>query len=233
MIKGETMGIITLHDVKKSYAKGNIKVEALKGINLEVEKGEFIALVGPSGSGKSTLLQILGGLDSPTNGQIIVDNININELKDNALSAYRRDKVGFIFQFFNLIECFNVEENITFPIRMGHKKVDEDYKNEIIDILGLRERMKHFPSELSGGQQQRVAIGRALLNKPSIILADEPTGNLDSKNSKEVIELLKCTAKKYFQTIIIVTHDLKIAETADRVLTMKDGEIINDEVKYK
>lgn len=227
------MEIINLNDLRKSYVKGVIKVDALKGINLKVEKGEFIALVGPSGSGKSTLLQILGGLDTPTSGQVIVDNININKLKDDEMSAYRRDKVGFIFQFFNLIECFNVEENITLPSRMGRKKIDEYYKNEIIDILGLRERIKHFPSELSGGQQQRVAIGRALLNKPSIVLADEPTGNLDSKNSKEVIELLKSTAKKYSQTTIIVTHDLNIAETADRVLTMRDGAIINDEVKHK
>mgnify|MGYP001576155930 CR=1 FL=1 len=227
------MPIINLTDVKKVYTKGVIKVEALKGINLKVEQGEFIALVGPSGSGKSTLLQILGGLDNPTSGQVVVDNININQLEDDAMSSYRRDKVGFIFQFFNLIPCFNIEENMTLPSRMGRKKVDEIYKNEIIDILGLRERVKHFPSELSGGQLQRAAIGRAILSKPAIVLADEPTGNLDSKNSKEVIDLLKYTCEKYSQTTIIVTHDLKIAESANRVLTMMDGQIVKDEVNYK
>lgn len=219
------MPIINLTDVGKVYTNGNVQVEALAGVNLEIDKGEFISLIGTSGSGKSTLLHLIGGLDRPTSGKISVDNIDINTLNDEKLSAYRRDKVGFIFQFFNLIPSLSVEENIILPVRMGRKQIDEAYKNEIIDALGLRDRIKHLPSELSGGQQQRAAIGRALLSRPAIILADEPTGNLDTKNSKEVIDLLRYSSKKYNQTIVIVTHDPQIAESTDRVLKMCDGRI--------
>lgn len=222
------MEILKAQNLNKTYGKNENKVEALKNINLSVNKGEFVAIVGTSGSGKSTLLHLLGGLDRPTSGEVVIDGESIYEYKEEKLAIFRRRKIGFIFQFFNLIPVLDVEENIALPALMDNDKVDKKYLGEIIEILGLNERKNHLPSELSGGQQQRVSIGRALLNKPSIILADEPTGNLDSKNSKEVIELLKFTARKYNQTLILITHDVNIAAMADRVITIQDGEIISD-----
>jgi len=227
--RGESlMEILRVENLNKTYGMGENKVEALKNINLSINKGEFVAIVGASGSGKSTLLHLLGGLDRPTGGKVIIDNESIYEYKEERLAIFRRRKIGFIFQFFNLIPVLDVEENISLPALLDSDKVDKKYLEEIVDILGLRERRSHLPSELSGGQQQRVSIGRALLNKPSIILADEPTGNLDSKNSKEVIELLKFTARKYNQTLILITHDVNIASMADRVISIEDGEVVSD-----
>lgn len=222
------MEILKVENLNKIYGKGDNKVEALKNINLSINKGEFAAIVGASGSGKSTLLHLLGGLDRPTGGKVIIDGESIYNYKEEKLAIFRRRKVGFIFQFFNLIPVLDVEENIALPALLDNDKVDKKYLDEIIEILGLTDRKTHLPSELSGGQQQRVSIGRALLNKPSIILADEPTGNLDSKNSKEVVELLKFTARKYNQTLILITHDINIASMADRVITIQDGEIVSD-----
>lgn len=223
------MEILKVENLSKIYGKGSNKVEALKNVNLSVNKGEFVAIVGASGSGKSTLLHLLGGLDRPSSGKVIIDGEDIYKYKEERLAIFRRRKIGFIFQFFNLIPVLDVEENIALPALMDNEKVDKVYLEEIIEVLGLKERRTHLPSELSGGQQQRVSIGRALLNKPSIIFADEPTGNLDSKNSKEVIELLKFTAKKYNQTLILITHDVNIAALADRIVTIQDGQIISDE----
>lgn len=224
------MEIVRLNKINKVYGKGENKVEALKNINLSVKKGEFIAIVGASGSGKSTLLHILGGLDRPSSGQVIVDGENIYNYREERLAIFRRRKVGFIFQFFNLIPVLDVEENIALPALLDHDQIDIDYLSELIQILELVDRKHHLPSELSGGQQQRVSIGRALQNKPAIILADEPTGNLDSKSSKEVIELLKFSAKKYNQTLLLITHDINIASMAERVITLQDGEIVADQL---
>lgn len=224
------MEILKTTGLTKTYGKGEIKVEALKEVNISINKGEFVAVVGASGSGKSTLLHMLGGVDKPTSGEIIIDGVNISKLKEEQLAIFRRRKVGFIFQFYNLIPVLTAEENMTMPLLLDYKKPDEKYMNELIEILGLRDRLEHLPSELSGGQQQRVSIGRALAYKPSIILADEPTGNLDSKNSKEIIELLKFSVRKYNQTLIIITHDLNIASQADRIIHMADGVIVKDEV---
>ena len=221
--------IVKLEQVNKVYGKGENKVEALKNINLSVKKGEFVAIVGASGSGKSTLLHILGGLDRPNAGQVMVDGENIYDYPEEQLAIFRRRKVGFIFQFFNLIPVLDVEENIALPALLDHERVDTNYLHELMQILELEDRKHHLPSELSGGQQQRVSIGRALQNKPAIVLADEPTGNLDSKSSKEVIDLLKFTAKKYNQTLILITHDINMASMADRVITLQDGEIISDQ----
>lgn len=222
------MEILKVENLNKTYGKGENKVEALKNVNLSINKGEFVAIVGASGSGKSTLLHLLGGLDRPSAGKVIIDGESIYEHKEEKLAIFRRRKIGFIFQFFNLIPVLDVEENIALPALLDNEKVDKSYLNELIDMLGLSERRSHLPSELSGGQQQRVSIGRALLNRPSIVLADEPTGNLDSKNSKEVIELLRFTARKYNQTLILITHDVNIASMADRAITIQDGEIISD-----
>lgn len=222
------MEILRVENLNKTYGTGEGRIEALKDVNLSVNKGEFAAIVGASGSGKSTLLHLIGGLDSPSRGKVIIDGESIYEYKEEELAIFRRRKIGFIFQFYNLIPVLDVEENIALPALLDNEKVDGEYLKEIIDILGLSDRKHHLPSELSGGQQQRVSIGRALLNKPSIILADEPTGNLDSKNSREVIELLKYTAKKYNQTLMLITHDFNIASEADRVITIQDGEIISD-----
>lgn len=224
------MEILKTTGLTKTYGKGEIKVEALKEVNISINKGEFVAVVGASGSGKSTLLHMLGGVDKPTSGEIIIDGVNISKLKEEQLAIFRRRKVGFIFQFYNLIPVLTAKENMTMPLLLDYKKPDEKYMNELIEILGLRDRLEHLPSELSGGQQQRVSIGRALAYKPSIILADEPTGNLDSKNSKEIIELLKFSVRKYNQTLIIITHDLNIASQADRIIHMADGVIVKDEV---
>jgi putative ABC transport system ATP-binding protein len=222
------MEILKVENLNKTYGKDNNKVEALREVSLTVNKGEFVAIVGASGSGKSTLLHLLGGLDLPTSGKVIIDGESIYDYKEEKLAIFRRRKIGFIFQFFNLIPVLDVEENIALPALLDNEKVDKNYLNEIVEILGLTDRKGHLPSELSGGQQQRVSIGRALLNKPSIMLADEPTGNLDSKNSKEVIELLRFTARKYNQTLILITHDVNIAAMADRVITIEDGAIISD-----
>ena len=213
------MEILKVENLRKVYGKGDSEVRALDGVSFTVNKGEFIAIIGASGSGKSTLLHLMGGLDRPTSGKVIINDMDIYNQNETSLSIFRRRNIGFIFQFFNLMPILNVEEN---------EKVDKKYLDEIIKLIGLEDRKKHIPSELSGGQQQRVSIARALINKPSIVLADEPTGNLDSKNSKEVIELLKTTAKRYNQTLILITHDSRIAEQADRIITLSDGKIKSD-----
>ena len=224
------MALIEVKNLCKVYGSGESKVEALKDINLEIEQGGFVAIVGPSGSGKSTLLHLLGGVDKPSSGEVIIKGESIYKLKEKALSVLRRRKIGFVFQFFNLIPVLTAEENIEMPVLLDGGKIDKEYMNELLKLLGLENRRKHHPSELSGGQQQRVSIGRALANKPAVILADEPTGNLDSKNSKEILELLKYSAKKYNQTLILITHDINIAKDADRVIKIEDGQIIADEV---
>ncbi|MBW9151991.1 ABC transporter ATP-binding protein [Clostridium estertheticum] len=222
------MEILKVENLNKTYGTGENKVKALKNINLIINKGEFVAIVGASGSGKSTLLHLLGGLDRPTAGNVVIDGESIYDYKEEKLAVFRRRKIGFVFQFYNLLPILDVEENIALPALLDNDKVDKVYLEELIKVLGLSERKNHLPSELSGGQQQRVSIGRAVFNKPSIILADEPTGNLDTKNSKDVMELLKFTAKKYNQTLILITHDLNIANMADRVITIEDGEITTD-----
>lgn len=224
------MTLIEVKNLNKIYGSGEAEVKALKNINLNIEQGEFVAIVGQSGSGKSTLLHLIGGVDIPSSGEVIIDGKNIYKLKEKELSILRRRKLGFIFQFFNLIPVLTAQGNIEMPVLLDNEKIDKKYMNELLRILGLEERKNNYPSQLSGGQQQRVSIGRALANKPSIILADEPTGNLDSKNSKEVLELLKYCAKKYNQTLILITHDINIAKSADRVITIEDGEIISDGV---
>jgi len=225
------MKVLEVKDLQKHYGEGENKVKALDNVSFSINKGEFVAVIGESGSGKSTLLNLLGGLDRPSSGSVVISDNQIYKLDDDRLSIFRRRNIGFIFQFFNLIPVLDVEENIAFPTLLDNEKVDNKYLDEIINTLGLQQRRNHLPSELSGGQQQRVSIGRALINKPSIILADEPTGNLDSKTTKEVIDLLKCTAKKYNQTLILITHDTKVAEQADRVITICDGQIIDDAYK--
>jgi len=224
------MTLIEVKNLNKIYGSGEAEVKALKNINLNIEQGEFVAIVGQSGSGKSTLLHLIGGGDISSSGEVIIDGKNIYKLKEKELSILRRRKLGFIFQFFNLIPVLTAQENIEMPVLLDNEKIDKKYMNELLRILGLEERKNNYPSQLSGGQQQRASIGRALANKPSIILADEPTGNLDSKNSKEVLELLKYCAKKYNQTLILITHDINIAKSADRVITIEDGEITSDEV---
>ncbi|MEG0297945.1 MAG: ABC transporter ATP-binding protein [Clostridium sp.] len=222
------MEVLKVENLTKEYGNGAVKVTALNKANFTVEKGEFVAIVGPSGSGKSTLLHLLGGVDKPSGGRVVIDNDDIYTLSDSDLAVLRRRKIGFIFQYYNLIPVLNVKENILMPLLLDYKKEDEVYTNELINTLGLKNRVSHLPSQLSGGQQQRVAIGRALINRPSIILADEPTGNLDTKNSKEILELLKLSVKKYNQTLIIITHDPSIAEQADRVIRIEDGHIVSD-----
>ncbi len=227
------MEILRVENLCKNYGKGETLVKALDNVNFSVEKGEFIAIVGSSGSGKSTLLHILGGVDRPTSGKVFVDGVDVYELNETNLAIFRRRQVGLIYQFYNLIPILNVEENITLPILLDNKKPDEKYLNELIETLGLSKRVKHLPNELSGGQQQRVSIGRALMNRPALLLADEPTGNLDSKAGREIIELLKLSNQKYKQTIIMITHDHNLALCADRIITLEDGKIINDEKNEK
>ena len=222
------MSIINVVNVGKVYGKGPNSVRALKNINLKIDKGEFIAIVGASGSGKSTLLNILGGVDRATEGDVYIDKINLGELSENDISLLRLRKLGFVFQLYNLIPVLTVEENIEMPVLLDDGTMEENYKEELIKMLGLDDRKNHLPSELSGGQQQRVAIGRALANKPDIILADEPTGNLDSNTAMDVMDLLKYITSKYNQTLVLITHDEKIAAMADRVITIKDGEILDD-----
>ncbi len=224
------MEILKTIDLSKSYGDADAKVEALKNVNISVEQGEFVAIVGASGSGKSSLLHLLGGVDRPTSGQVIIDGSELYTKSENELAIFRRRKIGFIFQAYNLIPVLTTEENIKLPMLLENKKADGTYVNELLEVLGLQERRHHLPSELSGGQQQRTAIGRALINKPSIILADEPTGNLDSKHSKEIVDLLTYSVKKYNQTLIMITHDLNIAERADRVVKIKDGSLVQEEV---
>lgn len=222
------MSLLKTNNLTKNYGIKETLVRALKPISIEVEKGEFVAIVGPSGSGKSTLLHLLAGLDKPSAGQVFINDKDIYSMSEKEISRYRRRNIGFIFQAFNLIPILSAEENIKLPVLMDNKKVDEAYISELMEILDIKERKNHLPGELSGGQQQRVSIARALANKPSIILADEPTGNLDSKNSKEVLELLKGTIKKYNQTLVMITHDSDIAKMADRIITISDGMIIDD-----
>ena len=217
------MNLLEVKGISKTYGSGETAVEALRNISFCVEKGEFLAIVGESGSGKSTLLNMIGALDSPTAGKVIIDGKDIMAMKDNAATIFRRRNIGFIFQAFNLIPELTVEQNIVFPLLLDYQKPDQKYLDELLNILNLENRRKHLPGQLSGGQQQRVAIGRALITRPSIILADEPTGNLDSKNSSEVIALLKDAARRYEQTIIMITHNRVIAQSADRILQVKDG----------
>lgn len=220
------MKILETVNLCKSYGEKDVKVEALKDINLKINKGEFVAIIGPSGSGKSTLLHLLGGLERPDSGSIKLNGADISKLSEKELAEYRRKEVGFIFQQYNLIQVLNVRENIELPLMIGNENIDENYINKLIEILKLNNRTHHIPSQLSGGQQQRVAIGRALATKPSIILADEPTGNLDSKTTEEVMEFLKLSIKKFNQTLIIITHDNHIAEQADRIISIVDGKIV-------
>ncbi len=226
------MELLRTKYLTKTYGVKETEVKALKPTDLTIEKGEFTAIVGPSGSGKSTLLHLLAGLDKPSAGQVFINDIDIYSMSERELSRFRRRNVGFIFQFFNLIPILSVEENIKLPLLMDGKKVDEAYINEIMETLDIKNRKTHLPGEISGGQQQRTSIARALANKPSIIFADEPTGNLDSKNSSEVLDLLTMSIKKYNQTLVMITHDSNIASRADRVITIADGEIVaNKRVK--
>ncbi len=223
--KGVFMKVLRTVDLKKYYGSGENQVKALDGVNLEVERGEFTAIVGTSGSGKSTLLHMLGGLDRPTSGQVYVDDKNILKLKNDALCIFRRRKIGFVFQSYNLVPVLNAYENIVLPIELDGNTVDKGYVDKVIDVLGLKGKLLSLPSQLSGGQQQRVAIARALASKPAILLADEPTGNLDSRTSQDVLGLLKVTGEKFGQTIIMITHNEEIAQLADRIIRIEDGRI--------
>lgn len=222
------MEILKVENLSKIYGKGNLQVKALDDISFNVQAGEFIAIVGSSGSGKSTLLHILGGVDTPTSGSVIVGDREIHKLNEKNLAVFRRREVGLIYQFYNLIPVLDITENITLPVQLDGKEADKKYLNELIDILGLQDRLKHLPNQLSGGQQQRVSIGRALINRPTLLLADEPTGNLDSKASKEIMDLLKMSNRVYNQTIIMITHDYDLALNADRIITITDGKIASD-----
>src|ERR1044072_7969456 len=221
--------ILKVHNLSKVYGKGDTQIKAIDDVSFSVAKGEFVAIVGPSGSGKSTLLHILGGVDTPSSGQVLVDGTDICALDQTKLAIFRRRQIGLIYQFYNLIPILNVEENITLPLLLDERNFDEERLKEIVATLGLGDRIRHLPNQLSGGQQQRVSIGRALINTPALILADEPTGNLDSANSKEIIALLKLSNKRYYQTLILVTHDGDIALQADRIITFGDGRILRDE----
>ena len=223
------MEILRVENLCKTYGKGKNEVKALDNISFSVNKGEFIAIIGPSGSGKSTLLHLLGGVDKPTSGKVFMNDQDVYVQNDEQLAIFRRRQVGLIYQFYNLIPILNVVENITLPLKLDGQKVNEERVNELLELLGLTERRKHLPSQLSGGQQQRVSIGRALINAPALVLADEPTGNLDSKSSQEIIGLLKHSNKKYGQTLIVITHDENIALQADRIIRIADGQIVSDE----
>lgn len=224
------MEILRVENLTKVYGKDENEVRALDGVSFSVNKGEFVAIIGPSGSGKSTLLHILGGVDRPTGGKVFMDGKDVYAQNEEQLAIFRRRQVGFIYQFYNLIPVLNVTENITLPVLMDGQKVNESRLDELLTILKLKGRENHLPNQLSGGQQQRVSIGRALLNAPAVVLADEPTGNLDSKNSQEIVELLKVSNEKYNQTLIVITHDENIALQADRIIAIEDGKIIRDEV---
>ncbi|HSJ88122.1 MAG TPA: ABC transporter ATP-binding protein [Anaerolineales bacterium] len=223
------MEILKVNNLSKVYGKGDMQIKALDDVSFSVEKGEFVAIVGPSGSGKSTLLHILGGVDTPSAGQVLLDGTDICALDQTKLAIFRRRQIGLIYQFYNLIPILNVEENISLPLLLDERSLDEARLKEIVTTLGLGDRVSHLPNQLSGGQQQRVSIGRALINNPALILADEPTGNLDSANSKEIISLLKLSNKRYHQTLIMVTHDRDIALQADRIISFGDGRIMRDE----
>lgn len=218
--------ILKAENLVKTYGSGDTAVNALNGVSLEVKKGEFVAVVGQSGSGKSTLLHLLGAMDYPTSGSLTVDGQDVFALKGEALAEYRRRKVGFVFQFFNLLPVMTAKENIMIPLSLDGKTADKDYLNELAQAMGISERLDHYPHQLSGGQQQRVAIARAMITRPSVILADEPTGNLDSASGKEILALLKSTVRKYEQTLILITHDNSIASEADRIITIKDGKLV-------
>ena len=222
------MEILKVENLTKIYGKGDNKVVALDNISFSVEKGEFVAIVGASGSGKSTLLHMLGGVDKPTSGKVFIDGTDIFNLNDDKLSIFRRRQIGLIYQFYNLLPILNVEENMVLPMSLDNRKVSNEDKEKMLKILGLSERKNHLPNELSGGQQQRVAIGRALITNPTIVLADEPTGNLDSKSSDEIVTLLKKTNKDLKQTIIMITHNMEIASLADRIIKIEDGKIIEE-----
>lgn len=223
------MEILRVENLSKVYGKGETMVKALDGVSFSVEKGEFVAIVGPSGSGKSTLLHLIGGVDRPAGGKVLVDNTDIYALDESRLAIFRRRQIGLIYQFYNLIPVLTVEENITLPLLLDRRRIEESRLKEIIGTLGLQHRLRHLPNQLSGGQQQRVSIGRALINNPALVLADEPTGNLDSRNSNEIIELLKLSNKRYNQTLIVITHDESIALQADRIISIEDGRIARDE----
>ena len=220
------MTILETKDLRKFYGSGDTQVKALDGVDLSVENGEFVAIVGTSGSGKSTLLHMLGGLDRPTSGAVLVDGKDIFSLKDEELTIFRRRKIGFVFQSYNLVPVLSVYENIVLPIQLDGGKVDQSYVNQVIEALGLEQKLQNLPSQLSGGQQQRVAIARALVTKPAIILADEPTGNLDSKTSQDVLSLMKVTGQKFAQTMVMITHNEEIAQMADRIVRIEDGRIV-------
>ncbi len=224
------MEILRVENICKTYDTGETTVHALNDVSFSVEKGEFVAIVGASGSGKSTLLHILGGIDRPTSGEVFVDGQSVYERSEEQLAVFRRRQVGLIYQFYNLIPVLNVEENITLPVKLDGRKINKKRLAELLKNLGLTQRRKHLPSQLSGGQQQRVSIGRALMNAPAILLADEPTGNLDTQNTQEIMQLLKASNKAYKQTIILITHDREIALQADRILEIQDGELVRDEV---
>lgn len=224
------MEILRVENLSKTYGKGDNEVKALDNVSFAVNKGEFVAIIGPSGSGKSTLLHILGGVDRPTDGKVFMDGKDIYAQNETQLAIFRRREVGLIYQFYNLIPVLNVAENITLPVLMDGRKVNEERLEELLNILQIKERKNYLPNQLSGGQQQRVSIGRALMNSPVIMLADEPTGNLDSKNSQDIVELLKNSNKKYNQTLIVITHDENIALQADRIIAIEDGQITRDEV---
>lgn len=225
------MKILEVTNLCKTYGKGDTMVKALDNVSFSVEKGEFLAIIGPSGSGKSTLLHILGGVDVPTSGSVVINQTDISNLDETALAIFRRRQIGLIYQFYNLIPILTVQENLTLPLLLDGRKPDKKQIDTLVKRLGLENRLDHLPNQLSGGQQQRVSIGRALVNNPALMLADEPTGNLDSENSKEIISLLRQFNKEFNQTVIIITHDKKIANSADRVITIEDGKITGDEVR--
>ena len=225
------MKILEVKNLSKTYGKGDTMVKALDNVSFSVEQGEFVAIIGPSGSGKSTMLHILGGVDTPTSGQVIINNTDISTLNETALAIFRRRQIGLIYQFYNLIPILTVEENLTLPLLLDGRKPDKRITDSLIEKSGLSKRLTHLPSQLSGGQQQRVSIGRALVNNPALLLADEPTGNLDSENSREIMTLLRKFNKEQKQTVIIITHDEKIALAADRVISIEDGKITRDEVR--
>lgn len=224
------MDILKVENLSKIYGKGENQVRALDDVSFSVEKGQFVAIIGPSGSGKSTLLHILGGVDRPTSGKVYLEGQDVFAQNEDQLAIFRRRQVGLIYQFYNLIPVLNVTENITLPVLMDGRKVNQARLDDLLATLSLKDRKKHLPNQLSGGQQQRVSIGRALMNSPAVVLADEPTGNLDSKNSQEIVELLKLSNRQYGQTLIVITHDESIALQADRIITIEDGRITKDEV---
>lgn len=224
------MNIVEVKNLTKVYGKGETAVKALDDVSFSVKKGQFVCIIGPSGSGKSTLLHLLGGVDQPTSGNVLIDETDIYELDETQLAIFRRRQIGLIYQFYNLIPILTVEENMKLPMLLDEQKVDENHFNKIVKILGLNNRLTHLPNQLSGGQQQRVSIGRALMSNPAIMLADEPTGNLDSKNSEEIMELLKMFNKTFNQTLIVITHDERIALQADRIIAIEDGKVAKDEV---